>query len=134
MATFPAITPTGRSFRPGVYPQKAYRALSGAVVKRTYGNSPYGAQLDLEFDSISDATVVALLDHYRNQTAANRRFNLSSNVTAGMSSTLATRANASIDGLRWEYANPPEVQSIRPGLNNVRVSLVGEIRNPRLDD
>jgi hypothetical protein len=134
MATFPSITPTGRSFRPGVYPQKMYRALSGAVVKRTYGNSPYGAQLDLEFDSISDATVVTLLDHYRSQTAANRRFTLSTNVTAGMSSTLATRANASIDGLRWEYANPPEVQSVRPGFNNVRISLVGEIRNPRLDD
>jgi hypothetical protein len=134
MATFPSITPTGRSFRPGVYPQKMYRALSGAVVKRTYGNSPYGAQLDLEFDSISDATVVTQLDHYRSQTAANRRFTLSTNVTAGMSSTLATRANASIDGLRWEYANPPEVQSVRPGFNNVRISLVGEIRNPRLDD
>ncbi len=134
MATFPSITPTGRSFRPGVYPQKTYRALSGAVVKRTYGNSPYGAQLDLEFDNIPDATVVTLLDHYRSQTAANSRFTLSASVTSGMSSTLAARANASIDGLRWEYANPPEVQTVRPGINNVRVSLAGEIRNPRLDD
>jgi hypothetical protein len=134
MATFPSITPTGRSFRPGVYPQKTYRALSGAVVKRTYGNSPYGAQLDLEFDNIPDATVVTLLDHYRSQTAANSRFSLSASVTSGMSSTLAARANASIDGLRWEYANPPEVQTVRPGYNNVRVSLAGEIRNPRLDD
>ncbi len=134
MATFPSIKPTSRSFRPGVYPQKTYRALSGAVVKRTYGNSPYGAQLDLEFDNISDATVVTLLDHYRSQTAANSRFTLSASVTSGMSSTLAARANASIDGLRWEYANPPEVQTVRPGFNNVRVSLAGEIRNPRLDD
>jgi len=134
MATFPSITPTGRSFRPGVYPQKTYRALSGAVVKRTYGNSPYGAQLDLEFDNVPDATVVILLDHYRNQTAANSRFTLSASVTSGMSITLAARANASIDGLRWEYANPPEVQTVRPGFNNVRVSLAGEIRNPRLDD
>jgi hypothetical protein len=134
MATFPSITPTGRSFRPGVYPQKTYRALSGAVVKRTYGNSPYGAQLDLEFDNIPDATVVTLLDHYRSQTAANSRFTLGASVTSGMSSTLAARANASIDGLRWEYANPPEVQTVRPGYNNVRVSLAGEIRNPRLDD
>ena len=134
MATFPSITPTGRSFRPGVYPQKVYRALSGAVVKRTYGNSPYGAQLDLEFDNIPDATVVTLLDHYRSQTAANSRFILGASVTSGMSSTLAARANASIDGLRWEYANPPEVQTVRPGFSNVRVSLAGEIRNPRLDD
>jgi hypothetical protein len=86
------------------------------------------------FDSTNEATVVTLLDHYRSQTAANRRFTLSTNVTAGMSSTLAARANASIDGLRWEYAGPPEVQTIRPGINNVRINLAGEIRNPLLDD
>lgn len=134
MATFPEIVPTARNFKPGVYPQKTYRALSGAVVKRTYGNSPYGAQLELEFGNILDATVVTLLDHYRSQTAANRRFILSSNVTAGMSSALAARADASIDGLRWEYAGPPEVETVRPGTNNVRINLVGEIRNPLLDD
>lgn len=134
MATFPSITPTARNFTPGAYPQKTYRSLSGIAIKRTYGNKPFGAQLELEFDNITDATVVTIVDHYRSQTAANSRFNLSSNVTAGMSSTLASRANASIDGLRWEYAQPPQVQSVRPGLNRVQVSLVGEARNPQLDD
>ena len=134
MAAFPSITPTARSFSPGSYPQKTYRSLSGIAIKRTYGNKPFGAQLELEFDNIADATVVTIVDHYRSQTAANSRFSLSSNVTAGMSSTLASRANASIDGLRWEYAGPPQVQSIRPDVNSVRVSLVGEARNPQLDD
>lgn len=133
MANFPSITPTSRSFKPGVYPQKAYRSLNGAVVKRTYGNSPFGATLELGFDNISDASVVTIIDHYRSQTAANARFSLSANVTAGMSSTLAARADASVDNLRWEYAGPPEVDSIRPGINRVRVSLAGEIRDPRYD-
>lgn len=133
MANFPSITPTARSFKPGVYPQKSYRSLNGAVIKRTYGNSPYGATLELSFENISDANTVALIDHYRSQTAANSRFSVSSNVTSGMSSTLAARADASVDNLRWEYAGPPEVDSIRPGINRVRVSLVGEIRDPRYD-
>lgn len=133
MANFPSITPNARSFKPGVYPQRAYRSLNGAVVKRTFGNSPYGASLDLTFDNISDANVVTIIDHYRSQTAANARFSLSSNVTAGMSATLAARADASIDNLRWEYANPPEIESVRPDVNRVRVSLVGEIRDPRYD-
>lgn len=134
MARFPAITPTGRSFSPGIYPQKTYRSLSGVAIKRTYGNAPSGAQFELEFDNITDENVVTLLDHYRTQTAANSRFRLSGNVTAGMSSTLETRANASIDNLRWEYASPPEVRSVRPGINSVRITLTGEIRNPQLDD
>jgi hypothetical protein len=134
MATFPSVTPTSRNFKPGTYPQKQYRSLSGVAIKRTFGNQPYGAVLQLEYANIPDDTVVTLIDHYRSQTAANRRFQLSSNVTAGMSSTLATRANASIDNLRWEYAEPPEISSVRPGINTVRINLAGEIRDPRYDD
>lgn len=134
MATFPSITPTARSFSPGVYPQKQYRSLSGAVVKRTFGNQPYGATMELEYSNLPDASVVTLIDHYRLQTAANRRFRLSSNVTAGMGSSLISRADASVDDLRWEYAKPPEIESVRPGLSTVTISLTGEIRDPRYDD
>lgn len=134
MATFPALTPTSRNFAPGVYPQKTYRALNGAAIKRTFGNKPYGATLELEYQNIPDATAVTLLNHYQSQTAANRRFALSSNVTAGMSGSLATIASASADNLRWEYAKPPEVSSVRPGFSTVRILLAGEIRNPQLDD
>lgn len=134
MATFPAITPTARSFKPGIYPQKVYRSLGGIAVKRTFGSSPYGASLELDFDNVPDATAVTIIDHYRSQTAANSRFALSSNITAGMSSTLAARANASIDNLRWEYADAPDIQSISPGINRIRVALAGEIRNPQRDD
>lgn len=134
MATFPDLKPTARNFKPGTYPQKQYRSLSGVAVKRTFGTQPYGASLELEYQNVPDATVVTLIDHYRSQTAANRRFQLSSNVTAGMSSTLAARANASVDNLRWEYADAPQVSSVRPGINTVRINLTGEIRNPQLDD
>lgn len=134
MATFPSLTPTSRSFKPGVYPQKQYRALSGAVVKRTYGNSPYGATLQLEYRNIPDSSATTLVDHYRNQTAANQRFLLSANVIAGMTGNLGQRANASLDNLRWEYGEPPEVSTVRPGFSTVRISLIGEIRDPRTDD
>jgi hypothetical protein len=134
MANFPSIKPSARSFKPGVYPQKVYRSMAGVAVKRTYGNSPYGAQLQLEFDNIPDASVVTILDHYRSQTAANERFKLSTSVTAGMSTALTSLADASTDGLRWEYADAPDVQSVRPGINKVRVTLTGEIKDPALDD
>jgi len=134
MAAFPSITPTSRNFKPGTYPQKQYRSLSGVAIKRTFGNQPYGAVLQLEYANVSDATVVTLIDHYRTQTAANRRFQVSSNVTAGMSATLAARANASVDNLRWEYAQPPEISSVHPGVSTVRIDLAGEIRDPRYDD
>lgn len=133
MADFPAITPSSRTFKPGVYPQRSYRSLNGAVVKRTFGNSPYSAVMELSFDNISDFTVIAIIDHYNNQTAANARFKLSSNVTAGLYWRLADQATAKDYNLRWEYKEPPEIQSVRPNVSNVRVSLVGEIRDPLYD-
>lgn len=133
MAVFPSLTPSSRNFTPGVYPQREYRALSGAVVKRTFGNKPYGAKLKLEYENVPDSTAVTLINHYQLQTSTNSRFTLSTNVTAGMSSSLATLASASADNLRWEYAEPPEVSSVRPGFSTVRITLNGEIRNPQLD-
>lgn len=134
MADFPSYAPTGRSFSPGVYPQKVYRSLSGVAVKRTFGNKPSGAKLDLEFDNISDAKVADILNHYRQQTAQNARFKLSAKTIAGIGTQLSVIASGAADDFRWEYESPPNVQSIRPGISQVRVALVGEIRNLYLDD
>lgn len=137
MATFPSLTPTSRRFTPGVYPQRSFRTLSGIVARRTFGNSPYAAKLELEYNNVTDATVDTLLNHYHAQTAANARFRMSSNVTAGMSSAVAeeaTGSGTSRGNLRWEYEQPPQVESVRPGRYNISVSLLGEIRDPSTDD
>lgn len=137
MAAFPSLTPTSRRFTPGVYPVKVYRTLSGIAARRTFGDLPYGAKLDLEYRNVSDATVNTLLDHYHSQTSLNRRFNLSSNVTAGMSSAVAaevTSTAADRGNLRYQYEQPPQVESVRPGIYNVSISLLGELRDPNTDD
>lgn len=135
MADFPSIVPTTRSFSPGGYPQRTYRSLNGVAVKRTFGNTPYGASLELTFENISDSAAGQIINHYRNQTATNSRFNLSSSSTAGMADfTLIVAGLNVLDNLRWEYAEPPQVESVHPGRSSVRVSLTGEIRNPARDD
>ncbi|NBU93038.1 MAG: hypothetical protein EBS18_00400 [Actinobacteria bacterium] len=134
MAAFPSFAPTSRSFTPGTYPQRSYRSLSGVVTKRTFGNAPSQATLDMSFDNVADSTVAAIINHYRNQTAVNRRFQLSAITMGGMDSNLVSIANGTVDNLRFEYKDPPSVQSIRPGRSSVSVSLIGEIRDPRSDD
>lgn len=137
MAAFPALTPTARRFTPGVYPQRSFRTLSGVVARRTFGNSPYGAKLELDYSNVTDTTVDTLLNHYHSQTAANARFRVSASVTAGMSTAVAEEATgfaANRGNLRWEYEQPPQVESVRPGVYNISVSLLGEIRDPTTDD
>ena len=134
MAAFPSFTPSQRSFKPGIYPQRSYRSLSGVVTKRTFGNSPSQATLEMSFNNVPDSTAASIIAHYNSQTAANRRFNIISTTLGGMDASLLNYANGSTDNLRWEYSGPPEVQSVRPGRSTITVSLVGEIRDPRSDD
>jgi hypothetical protein len=132
MAAFPSFIPTSRSFKPGIYPQRSYRSLSGVVTKRTFGNVPSQATLDMTFDNVADSTAASILIHYHTETAANRRFLIDN--TLGIEELLGDFINGSDHNLRWEYASPPEVQSIRPGRSSITVSLIGEIRDPRSDD
>lgn len=133
MAAFPNFAPSQRSFKPGIYPQRSYRSLSGVVTKRTFGNSPSQATLEMSFNNVPDSTAASIIAHYNSQTAANRRF-LVDNTLGGIDASLTDYANGSVNNLRWEYSGPPEVQSVRPGRSTITVSLIGEIRDPRSDD
>jgi len=134
MAAFPSFAPTSRSFTPGTYPQRSYRSLSGVVTKRTFGNAPSQSALEMNFDNVADSTATAIINHYRSQTAINKRFQLSAITMGGMDSGLVNIADGTIDNLRFEYKEPPSVQSVRPGRSSISVSLIGEIRYPRSDD
>ena len=134
MAAFPSFVPTSRNFTPGIYPQRSYRSLSGVVTKRTFGNAPSQSALEMNFDNVADSTATAIINHYRSQTAINKRFQLSAITMGGMDSGLVSIADGTIDNLRFEYKEPPSVQSVRPGRSSISVSLIGEIRDPRSDD
>ena len=133
MAVFNPGIPTAINFKPGVYPQRSYRSLSGVVTKRTFGNAPSQATLEMSFDNISDTTANGIINHYHSQTTQNQRFKLGTPIL-NLSTALLTFVQGYDLNLRWEYANPPEVTLVRPGITNVFVSLIGEIRDPRSDD
>jgi hypothetical protein len=124
--TFPSIKPTGREFTMGTYPTKVYRSLAGTTVKRSFGNKPYGYQLSLEFANVSDATLAQLLAHYDTTGGGFSRFALPDAVFAGMDATVRGRIQTP-NGIKWEYAGPPEVESVYNGRSNVSIQLAGEL-------
>ena len=123
---FPRIKPTTRAFKLGSFPVKTYRALSGATVKRAFGNRASGYELQLGFDNISDATTEQLLDHYNGSSGGFDRFTLPADLFAGMTTTLRGYIQAPTS-IRWEYAGPPEVQSVYTGRSRVSITLIGEL-------
>jgi hypothetical protein len=123
---FPGIKPTTRAFKLGTFPVKTYRALSGATVKRAFGNRASGYELQLGFENISDATTEQLLAHYNGSSGGFNRFTLPASLFAGMTTTLRGYIQAPTS-IRWGYAGPPEVQSVYTGRSRVSITLIGEL-------
>jgi hypothetical protein len=115
-AQFPGIKPSERSFRLGQFPTKVYRALSGATVKRAFGNRAYGYELQL----------TQLIDHYNGTSGGFSRFTLPAETFAGMDATLTSKIQSPTQ-IKWEYTSPPEVRSVYVGRNTVTISLAGEL-------
>jgi hypothetical protein len=126
MTAFPSIRPTGRSYTPGQFPTKIYRGLSGATVKRIFGNRSFGHSIELEFTNITDANVRLILDHYYARGGNYTRFALPNEIFSGMSTSLRAVVQAPTNIL-WEYAQPPQVESVFNGRSTVTVSLIGEL-------
>jgi hypothetical protein len=127
MASFPALKPTARSFQLGQYPVKTYRAMSGAVVRRSFGNKAFGYTLELEFANVSEATVNTIIDHYNGQQGGTLGFLVPNEVSAGYSLTLQSKFIYA-SGIEWLYAEPPSINSVIKDISTVTVKLVGEMR------
>lgn len=123
---FPAIKPTTRAFKLGGFPVKTYRSLSGATVKRAFGNRAYGFELQLGFENITDATTEQLLAHYNGSSGGFERFTLPADLFAGMTDSLRGYIQAPAN-IRWEYAGAPEVESVFTGRSRVSITLIGEL-------
>ena len=127
MANFPALKSTARSFQLGQYPVKTYRAMSGAVVRRSFGNKAFGYTLDLEFANIPEATVNTIIDHYNGQQGGTLGFAIATAVFAGYTVTLQGKVR-NPSGIEWLYAEPPNVSSVIRGISTVTVKLIGEMQ------
>ena len=127
MADFPALTPTARNFQLGQYPVKTYRAMSGATLRRSFGNRPFGHTLDLQFENVPEATVNTIIDHYNTQSGGTLGFALPATVFAGYSAGLRNRAQ-NPTGIEWLYAEPPAISSVLKDRSTVTVKLIGEIK------
>ena len=127
MADFPELKPTTRSFALGEYPIKSYRAMSGAVVRRSFGNKPFGYTLDLEFANVPEGIVNDICDHYNGQGGGTLGFKVPASVFRGYSGTLQGKVRTA-SGIEWLYAAPPSIKSELRDLSSISIKLVGEIR------
>jgi len=119
---FPNLTPSARSFTPGDWPIKRYKALSGAEIRILYGNLQTEATLDLTFENITDANASSFLTHYNETQGTFYTFGLTGAVFDGWSGS--TSALNAPSGAAWRYAEPPQITNVHRGRSTVQVKLI----------
>ena len=91
-----------------------------------YGQKPYNAQLTLTFANINDTDAAQIVNHYeeRMATFSDVTFSFETGL-AGLGLNLAIQISESGSGLKWRYAEPPQVESVYPGISTVTCTFTG---------
>ena len=129
---FPNIQPSSRRFVPPRWANTSSRSQSGVTTKRLWGNKPSEAQLSLSFNNVRDTVADQILSSYDAARGSISSLTLPSLVFEGITGSLNARLQSALtqSGLLWFFKDddPPEVESVAPGICNVRVNLVAELR------
>ena len=126
---FPDLVPTRRSYNPGAYPETQFRALNGATTTLRFGNRRSDSELQMSFDNITDDNAAALLKLYEEVTVADDWVTFTANNGAGGASAALANYIREVGGsnLRWRFGEPPNVDSVKPGLSTVSVRFIGRL-------
>ena len=137
MADFPSIVPTSRSFQPGDWPIKRFTSQNGSEVRILRGNSRVNSQLELGYDNISDTEANKFLTHYREVQGTFKTWYFPKppsdgkfvEAFRGWGGPSTTELETSPWGMAWRYAEPPQVTQVKLGISNIRLRLIGVLRD-----
>ena len=111
MAAFPAIVPSTRRYGFGLFPVTTETGFGGGSVRFLHGDTRYGVNLELVYETISQAEALQIRDHYRGQNGGARSFLLPNAIWAGHGDP----SNIVPLGTAWVYAAEP-AETHRSGL------------------
>lgn len=125
---FPDLKPSARSYSPGSFPQTEFRSQNGALTILRYGNKRVDSTLSLEFRNITDDKVALILENYEavNKVGNNVTFTKDTGA-AGASNSFANFLREVNSGLKWRYAQPPQVTSVVRDRCTVNCEFVGNL-------
>jgi hypothetical protein len=120
MASFPAVRPSIRRYGFGLFPVTTETGFGGGSVRFLHGDTSYGINLELIYETISESRTQQIRDHYRGQHGGARSFLLPNVIWAGHSSP----DNIVPLGTAWVYAAEPAETHLSGLLFDVTVRLL----------
>lgn len=120
MATFPTLTPSSRSFTPGLHPHSEIRTLDGLQARVRTSNVLLEQRLRLTFLALTEAQMLSIRTHYIGQQGRFLSFDIPTSLLSGMT----TPASFTPTGYSWIYASTPQITDVACGKHDVSVELV----------
>tara|TARA_R100001443_G_scaffold110115_1_gene121840 strand:- start:542 stop:910 length:369 start_codon:yes stop_codon:yes gene_type:complete len=102
MASFPAITPTSRTYVPGTFASSALPSLTGDETNIRHSNASVGHRLRMSFINITRAQHFELVSHYSLH-GTFETFDITATTLKGTNLTFPTN-------YKWRYRNRPNVE------------------------
>ena len=127
---FPARKPTARTFDPGTYPVRTYKAQNGSEVRILYGTSRTEMKLSLTYANIPDADAELFVTHYDDRQGTFKTFSasrLGNDVLDGWDGAGSTIKKNLDDTAKYRYENAPVITQVANGLSTVTVNLIGVV-------
>lgn len=126
---FPVLKPSSRSYDPGDWPVRTYRAQNGTEVRLLFGNQRSNLKLSLSYNNVSDTKASEFIVHYEETKGTYSIFSLSPEAKVALLAgweALPERLGTP-SGVDWRYENAPKITAVRPGVSIVTVNLIGVI-------
>lgn len=109
MPDFPNLKPTGRTYKPGTYPQTFFRSLNGSTTVVQFGARNFNAELTLQFSNIEDTAANSIISIYESANGRWDYINFGSGVMDAAGSAMQSRMRESSSPLKWRFKEPPTV-------------------------
>lgn len=123
MATFPTLTPSSRTFTPGIAAHSGIPTLNGLQIRVRSSNVILEQRLRLTFIGLTESQMLSIRSHYIGQQGRFLSFAIPTSLLSGM----ATPAAFAPTGYSWLYAGAPQVEDIPCAQRyNVTVELATE--------
>tara|TARA_R110002020_G_C16226329_1_gene768005 strand:- start:991 stop:1383 length:393 start_codon:yes stop_codon:yes gene_type:complete len=128
---FPALEPTARTFDPGSYPVKTFKAQNGSETRILYGSSRTDMKLSLTFANIPDAYAELFVNHYDDRQGSFKTFSaskLGKSVLDGWEGTEDSTIKKNPDNTaKYRYESAPVITQVAAGVSTVTVALIGVV-------
>ena len=125
------LTPTSRTFTPGIIPETRFEAQNGSTSFVRFGNTLINSKLRLSYQNINEAEAFEFADFYNRCQVTDQgvRIDPGSNAVSDIKDPMLMGALVrGVDGgLTWKFEGPPAIQAVLADRYNVTIDLVGTL-------